>query len=133
MRVTVSKERKTNSKLYNDIDAYKKQIKVLKTYDLRNLEIDGLNEEQLKDLEVRAASNVTEIGKRKEELTNRKLQRLEETQHLSLCKGCMKREKNVMILDCGHSEFCSICLPGFKDCPRCGQSFDQRKIFIFNP
>ena len=99
-----------------------KIAKLNKEINLGNLH--GLNEEQLKELEVRMTNNIkkmteniTKIRERKEELNQDK----------SLCMLCCQNKKCIVIQGCNHLDICEQCknnLPR-KKCPRCQSPFKK--------
>lgn len=37
----------------------------------------------------------------------------------STCVICMERQRNVVLLPCGHFGFCDVCAANISDCPIC--------------
>ena len=109
---------KENTKLKKDIDEYKKEIELLKQYNLRNIET--MNREKLQELENKMKNNLQEISQQRERMMDDSL----------LCIICFKNEKNVLIHGCNHFEVCSGCLVTLpkKECPRCHTPFANTTV-----
>ena len=103
----------SNDLLKLEIQKYEKKVETLSRYDLGNL--NGLNEEQLKRLEMKMTHNLSKIRAKRESLIEDQL----------LCMICYTNKKNIVIQGCNHFDICDICLRSLpqRKCPRCQASF----------
>ena len=106
----------------NENNSLKKENETLKEYNLVNL--DGLNGQQLHELELKMLSNIKKLKEKKEQLTKDQLSQMQDE---SLCIICKDNKKNVAIEGCYHVDICDKCRDGLprKNCPRCHTSFEK--------
>ena len=58
-------------------------------------------------------------------------EKLEEQRESALCRICLDRERNTVILPCGHATCCKECAKPLQNCPICRKEIDKvLEIFL---
>eukprot|EP01084_Bolivina_argentea_P146482 256453_1 len=117
LRKEIERIKNKNSKL---IIENAQMIDKLNLYNGNTNMVSTLNLHELDALTLKLQNGMNVINEAKDRLLENKL----------YCTVCLKNQKNVVILTCGHFDLCNECetnLPA-KICPRCDKPYDNMKV-----